>query len=746
MESKKYQKRESVNSDNKESIVRNENVNKTEESKNSSVVGIKNNSTNTDTDIDTPENDTVKSKNSYGNKKSVEGFSEWVKNVEEEKNKSKSISEEVLKMNSKEMQSKKIHSNFTQEGNTKEKIESNDNKKEERNNINIKDHTPRDVSKMKQLYFVTKKNTNTNPKSRSLSLSKVQDHNNNSSRSVIKAQGNNISRITHTFNSVHKQEIKPTESITDIKVGSLKNANENTQKILSVLNRRIRTLSKNENTKDPTLNDSSKKESGDEMNKVNILLLLTRDFRVQDNWSVIHAIDCANKKKANLLACTYLNRKEKISERYIKNKLQVLKNLQKEFKKLNIPFYILPVFMVDEIMEFIRIHQIKMVICDFSPTREHRRFISNIVQSAQERKVIVRQVDSHNIVPLWITSQQEEYSARLIRSKINFHLATFLTEYIPVEPLNQKISYEEELDINKILQKLTVESTLPLSKKYEFSEQKAKEVLDHFIKKKLEKYNVKRNDPNGNVNSSLSPYLNFGLISSQRCVLEVNRFVRKNRSINTVSGKEAFNEEIIIRKELADNFCYYNKNYDTIEGAKEWARSTLTKHDSDERDYIYDYEDFKNGKTHDALWNCCQIQLIEEGIIHGYMRMYWAKKILEWTKNHKTALSFAIRLNDELAIDGKSANGYCGVMWSIVGIHDQGWKERNIFGKIRYMNLKGCENKFDVNQFKAKYAQGIENAKIVQKIPTISFVKYVEKRKQSPSNIKSGVILKKQKL
>ena len=166
---------------------------------------------------------------------------------------------------------------------------------------------------------------------------------------------------------------------------------------------------------------------------------------------------------------------------------------------------------------------------------------------------------------------------------------------------------------------------------------------------------------------------------------------------------EAFLEESIVRRELADNFCYYNENYDKLEGAYDWARKTLEDHAKDKREYLYTEEQLGKGETHDPLWNAAQVQLVKEGKMHGFLRMYWAKKILEWTKSPQDALRISIYLNDRFNYDGRDPNGYTGSMWSIAGIHDQGWRERPIFGKIRYMNYEGCKRKFDVVAFENKY-------------------------------------------
>jgi len=155
-----------------------------------------------------------------------------------------------------------------------------------------------------------------------------------------------------------------------------------------------------------------------------------------------------------------------------------------------------------------------------------------------------------------------------------------------------------------------------------------------------------------------------------------------------------------VRRELADNFCWYSPKYDTIEGQKyEWAKATVREHSKDKRAYLYSLQQFENGETHDDLWNAAQLEMVHGGKMHGFMRMYWAKKIMEWTESPDQALEFAIYLNDKYQLDGRDPSGYVGCMWSIVGVHDQGWSERPIFGKIRYMAYSGCVKKFKVQDY-----------------------------------------------
>jgi len=161
-------------------------------------------------------------------------------------------------------------------------------------------------------------------------------------------------------------------------------------------------------------------------------------------------------------------------------------------------------------------------------------------------------------------------------------------------------------------------------------------------------------------------------------------------------GANALLEEMIVRKELSDNFCYYQPQYTSLNGGPQWAQDSLTEHRADPREFLYNYEQLAKGETHDAAWNAAQLQMVKTGKMHGYMRMYWAKKVLEWTESPEQAIDFLIRLNDFYSIDGGDPNGYVGILWSVVGVHDRPWTERAVFGKIRYMNYGGLKRKFDI--------------------------------------------------
>jgi deoxyribodipyrimidine photo-lyase len=218
----------------------------------------------------------------------------------------------------------------------------------------------------------------------------------------------------------------------------------------------------------------------------------------------------------------------------------------------------------------------------------------------------------------------------------------------------------------------------------------AKKLLTKFIKSKLDKYPVLRNDPTQNYESNLSPYIHFGQISPVYIALKVKQ--------TNSPGKDAFLEQLIVRRELAHNLVYYNKNYYKYQILPAWAKTTLNFHKKDKRQYIYTLEQFELAQTHDPAWNAAQTQMVITGKMHNYMRMYWGKKIIEWSRTPEEAFDIALYLNNKYELDGRDPNGFTGILWCF-GMHDRPWPERHVFGKVRYMNFAGLKRKFDVQKF-----------------------------------------------
>ncbi len=313
------------------------------------------------------------------------------------------------------------------------------------------------------------------------------------------------------------------------------------------------------------------------------------------------------------------------------------------------------------------------------------------------------QVESETVVPVETASDHEEYGAYTLRPKIHKMLRYFMKPVEEIEPEFSSLNLEQtrqEADLSNIENLI---KTLPIDKTVmtvplKGGTEEAKKKLKLFIEQKLPYYARWRNNPTKNVLSEISPYLHFGQISPLFIAQQVT-----NADCSEHAAQEAYLEELIVRRELALNFVFYNSNYDSPNSLPGWAQETLKKHSKDLRKYTYTMEEFEQAKTHDPLWNAAQKELLLTGKIHGYLRMYWGKKILEWSEKPEEAFLIALHLNNKYALDGRDANSFAGVAWCF-GKHDRAFPERPIFGKVRYMSLKGMQSKFPVQ----KYIQKIE--------------------------------------
>ncbi|XP_042375891.1 deoxyribodipyrimidine photo-lyase-like [Zingiber officinale] len=433
-----------------------------------------------------------------------------------------------------------------------------------------------------------------------------------------------------------------------------------------------------------------------------VVYWMFRDQRAADNWALLHAADLASRSAVPLSVAFCLSRRFLGAHaRQLGFMLRALRPLSRRLAALGLPFFLLRGDAPDVLPDLFRRLGASTLVADFSPLRPVRDWKDALCERLPA-EVAFHEVDAHNVVPIWVASDKLEYSAKTIRSRIHRLLPEFLVEFpklpAPAVPWAGEAPPEIEWDelINEVIEET---GEVPEINWCEPGEEAATEMLmgskDGFLTKRLKSYDSDRNDPvKPRALSGLSPYLHFGHISAQRCALEARKL--RNSCPKSV---DAFLEELIVRRELADNFCYYQPHYDSLQGAWEWARKSLMGHAKDKREHVYSREQLEKAQTADPLWNASQLEMVHCGKMHGYMRMYWAKKILEWTNRPEEALSIAIYLNDKYELDGRDPNGYVGCMWSICGVHDQGWKERPVFGKIRYMNYAGCKRKFNVEGY-----------------------------------------------
>lgn len=310
------------------------------------------------------------------------------------------------------------------------------------------------------------------------------------------------------------------------------------------------------------------------------------------------------------------------------------------------------------------------------------------------------EVESDVVVPVETASIKEEYSAATLRRKLMPMVPSFLKlaeeQEVLADLKESKLPLNLFNDSDYILDRLIFKNKIPEVDLIHGGTGEAEKLLDGFVENNLKFYDTLRNDPTRDFASHMSPYLHFGQISSVYIALKVLR--------SGFSAVDKFIDELVVRRELSVNFLYYNPMYDHFEGLPNWAKKTLEEHAADPRPFIYTLNQFETGATHDRYWNAAQMELVKTGAMQGYMRMYWGKKILEWTNNPQEAFDVMVLLNNRYALDGRDANSYAGIAWCL-GKHDRPWKERPIFGKVRYMNENGLKRKFDID----RYAERIES-------------------------------------
>lgn len=335
-----------------------------------------------------------------------------------------------------------------------------------------------------------------------------------------------------------------------------------------------------------------------------------------------------------------------------------------------------------------------LVVGDENPMREPEGWRQS---AARKLSVPFWTVDADVVVPSRLFPK-EEYAARTIRPKLNKLLPVFFQH-----PENSKARYRwtekdrpvsREIDPARLLEELPLDRSVAPVSGFKGGTAEGMRLLRRFISERLSNYDAARNQPHLAGTSELSAYLHFGHLSPLTIALAVREAGAKE------TAKAAFLEELIVRRELAINFVARNPNYDRLAGCPAWAQKTLAEHSTDPRPYIYSEARLELAETHDPLWNAAQMEMVVTGRMHGYLRMYWAKKILEWTRTPEEAFEIAVRLNDRYELDGRDPNGYTGIAWAIGGKHDRPWApQRAVFGLIRYMSADGCARKFDVRAY-----------------------------------------------
>jgi deoxyribodipyrimidine photo-lyase len=328
------------------------------------------------------------------------------------------------------------------------------------------------------------------------------------------------------------------------------------------------------------------------------------------------------------------------------------------------------------------------------PYLRHPRQLLHQVRKGLKAEVHI--CEGNLLLPVQTASPKKEYSAATLRRKIT-PLIPFYHQGIPLPDLlvrdNHPLLGDKAETLGRITENPSMEHLPDPAPQNRIipGEDAALQLWENFLQDGLNSYAQGRNSPEADGQSGMSPYLHYGQISPitlTRALLDLPQ------DDNT----ERYLEELIVRRELAYNYCFYEENYDNFQGLPAWAQQALRDHQEDQRTYTYSYDELAEAKTHDKYWNAAQREMVLTGKMHGYMRMYWGKKILEWTADPAVALERVRDLNDRYSLDGRDANGYAGVAWCF-GLHDRPWTRRAVFGTIRYMNDKGLKRKFNMDAY-----------------------------------------------
>lgn len=420
-----------------------------------------------------------------------------------------------------------------------------------------------------------------------------------------------------------------------------------------------------------------------------VIYWMQQSQRLSCNHALNTAISLANQYNKNLLVYFLIQEFPSANLRHYQFMLQNIFEIKDRLKSMNIRMIIEYSDSMDHLIELS--NKASVFVMDRGYLKIQKDWRNLIFQKV---KCQIIQVESDVIIPVEIASSKEEYSAATLRPKIHRLLPEFLhqpdNETYQQAYIKDDFSFITEFNASD---HLNIDFSVVPSDYFKSGEEEAHRLLENFIAHKLPFYQENRNQPALDALSGMSLYLHFGQISP----LEIALKLKDRKDDNTL----AYLEELIIRRELSMNFVFYNEEYDSFNALPKWAKQSLADHLMDERPYYYSLLELENAETHDKYWNSAQKEMMITGKMHGYMRMYWGKKILEWSEFPEDAYQIALYLNNKYSLDGRDPNGYAGVAWCF-GKHDRPWAERSVFGKVRYMNANGLKRKLDIEAYVQK--------------------------------------------
>lgn len=384
--------------------------------------------------------------------------------------------------------------------------------------------------------------------------------------------------------------------------------------------------------------------------------------------------------------------------RHYKFLAEGIADIAEALRKRNIGF-VLRRFPEHSLLKFCEEVKAALVVGDENPMREPESWRRT---ATKKLRVPLWTVDADVIVPSMLL-EKEQYAAHIIRPRLKKQLGRFL---VPSKNSKAKISWVKPRSLAvldphfnnnaDITEAWKLDRSVSPVSSFRGGTKEALRRLREFVQRGLADYGTQRNKPEVSGTSGLSPYLHFGHIGPHTVALAI-----KSAEV-AESDKEGFLDQLITWRELAINMVRFNPNYDNFECGEAWAHRTLAKHVKDQRPVLYTATQLENAETYDELWNAGQRQMVNTGWMHNYLRMYWGKKILEWSPSPAQAFDVAVYLNDKYLLDGRDPNGYMGVAWSVVGKFDRPWFERPIFGQVRYMSAASTGKKFNSKKYIAQ--------------------------------------------
>ena len=446
-----------------------------------------------------------------------------------------------------------------------------------------------------------------------------------------------------------------------------------------------------QNTRIQNRNEHTRRPAG-----AYVLYWMQEAQRARGNAALEMAIRGANRYGLPVVVCFGLmDGYPEANARHYAFMLDGLSDCAKELETRGIAFVIRHGMPVDVALSLSQ--NAAAVICDRSympAQREWRRML------AEAATCPVVQVETEVVVPVDVASDKSEYAARTIRPRIHRVWDEYLVPLDETEPeiRADALTLESDFDLTDpsgVLAALDLDRTVKPVKRFRGGRVAALEMLNRFLDDVLDGYAKGRNEPSAAQTSFLSPYLHFGHISPVEMALAA-----RDSGIGATEDRGSFIEELVVRRELAMNYANFAPGFETYDALPDWAKKTLSEHAGDEREYVYTSDVLEACKTHDTHWNDAMREMVHTGFMHNYMRMYWAKKILEWSATPEDAFNTTLALNNKYFLDGRDPNSYANVAWCF-GLHDRAWTERPVFGKIRYMSANGLNRKFDMAAYRA---------------------------------------------